>query len=69
MLKCAKSPPELALRGIGKRNMALNKEAVKLAKGIRQLADKNNSKSAKWIALDATRELTSEKTLKRIKNA
>jgi 3-methyladenine DNA glycosylase AlkD len=54
-----------ALRGIGKRNMALNKEAVKLAKEIQKI----ESKSARWIAFDAIRELTSEKTLKRIKNA
>ena len=53
-----------ALRGIGKRNKKLNKEAIKLAKEIQKL----ESKSAKWIANDAIRELTNIKTLKRIKN-
>jgi 3-methyladenine DNA glycosylase AlkD len=51
-----------ALRQIGKRNLGLNKEAIKLCKKIISL----ESKSAKWIAKDALRELTSEKTLSRI---
>lgn len=50
-----------ALRQIGKRNKKLNKQAIKLAKGIRRLAEKNDSKSAKWIANNALTELTSEK--------
>ena len=54
-----------ALRQIGKRNRKLNKEAIKLAKEIRKI----DSKSAKWIANDAIRELTNEKVLKRIQNA
>jgi len=52
-----------ALRGIGKRNKKLNVEAVKLAKEIQKM----ESKSAKWIANDAIRELTNSRTIKRIK--
>jgi len=44
-----------ALRQIGKRNIRLNKAAVLLARDIL----KSNSKTAKWIASDALRELTS----------
>jgi len=51
-----------ALRQIGKRNVVLNKKAIKLAKKIQ-----NGSKSAKWIASDALRELESEKVKKRLK--
>jgi len=51
-----------ALRQIGKRNKNLNRKAIILAKKIKKL----NSKSAKWIAGDAIRELTGEKILKRI---
>ena len=42
-----------ALRQIGKRNLALNKHAVKMAREIQKL----DSKSAKWIAADALKEL------------
>lgn len=52
-----------ALRQIGKRNKALNKEAIKLAKEIQKI----ESKSAKWIANDAIRELTGENVISRIK--
>jgi 3-methyladenine DNA glycosylase AlkD len=52
-----------AIRQIGKRNKKLNKEAIKLAKDILKI----DSKSAKWIANDAIRELTSEKIKKRLK--
>jgi 3-methyladenine DNA glycosylase AlkD len=45
-----------ALRNIGKRNKALNKRAVEVAREIQQI----DSKSARWIAADAIRELTSE---------
>jgi 3-methyladenine DNA glycosylase AlkD len=51
-----------ALRQIGKRNSNLNKEAIKTAKDIRDL----NSKSAKWIASDAIRELTGEAVQKKL---
>lgn len=42
-----------ALRNIGKRNPNLNKAAINAAKEIRKL----DSKSARWIASDAIREL------------
>ena len=52
-----------ALRQIGKRNLNLNKRAVEIAEEISTI----DSKSAKWIAADAIRELTSEKIQERIK--
>ncbi len=42
-----------ALREIGKRNAVLNKEAMKTAEEIQKI----DSKSARWIAADALREL------------
>ena len=51
-----------ALRQIGKRNLNLNKMAVKTAEEIRQIEDK----SARWIAADAIRELTGEAVQKRL---
>ena len=50
-------------RQIGKRNLALNAKAVELAKQIEQI----DSKSARWIAKDALRELTSEKQMVRLR--
>lgn len=44
-----------ALRQIGKRNLALNKLAIKTAEEIQKI----DSKTAKWMAGDALRELTS----------
>ena len=52
-----------SLRQIGKRNKYLNKQALKLAKEIQAL----DSKSAKWIAADAIRELSNPKILSRLK--
>jgi 3-methyladenine DNA glycosylase AlkD len=52
-----------ALRQIGKRNKKLNSRAIKLAKEIQKI----KSKSAKWIANDAIRELTSKKTKNKLK--
>ncbi len=52
-----------ALRQIGKRNKKLNKAAISLAKKIL----KQNSKSAKWIARDAIRELESPAIKKYLK--
>jgi len=52
-----------ALRQIGKRNRSLNKEAIKAAKEIQKM----DSKSAKWIASDALRELTSEAVQKKLR--
>ncbi len=51
-----------ALRQIGKRNLALNSEAVKVAREIQGI----DSKSARWIAADALRELTSDKVRDRL---
>lgn len=51
-----------ALRQIGKRNLNLNKKAIKVAEEIDQL----DSRSAKWIAKDAIRELESEKVQERL---
>lgn len=53
-----------ALRQIGKRNLDLNKKAIKLAEKIKN--EQSESKNAKWIANDALRELTSEKVQKRL---
>ena len=52
-----------ALRNIGKRNKILNKKAIETAKNILEI----DSKTARWIANDAIRELTSEKVSKRFK--
>ena len=52
-----------ALRQIGKRNLNLNKRAIEVAEEISTI----DSKSAKWIAADAIRELKSEKVQERIK--
>lgn len=54
-----------SLRQIGKRNLKLNKAALKTAKEISKI---KNSKSAHWIAQDAIRELNSPAVLKRLKN-
>lgn len=51
-----------ALRNIGKRNRNLNKMAIKTAEEIKQI----DSKSARWIAADALRELTGEAVQKRL---
>lgn len=52
-----------SLRQIGKRSKYLNKEALKLAYKIQAL----DSKSARWIANDAIRELKDSKILSRLK--
>ena len=51
-----------ALRNIGKRNKFLNKRAIEVAKEIQKV----DSKSARWIASDAIRGLTSEPIQKRL---
>ena len=53
-----------ALRNIGKRNPNLNKAAIKAAQDIRQI----DSKTARWIASDAIRELESEAVQKRLRS-
>lgn len=54
-----------ALRQIGKRSRQLNKSAVKTAREIRRI----DSPSARWIAADALRELTSEAVQLRLRQA
>jgi len=51
-----------ALRQIGKRNLNLNKMAIEAAEAIEQI----NSRSARWVAADAIRELTSEAVQERL---
>ena len=51
-----------ALRQIGKRNLNLNEMAIKTAGEIKQI----DSKSARWIAGDAIRELTGEKVQRKL---
>jgi 3-methyladenine DNA glycosylase AlkD len=52
-----------ALRQIGKRNPNLNKLAIEVAMRIKL----QNTKSARWIAGDALRELRSESVLERLR--
>ena len=52
-----------ALRQIGKRNLSLNAIAIQTAEEIQ----KTNSKSARWIAADAIRELTSQAVQQRLR--
>ncbi len=52
-----------ALRSVGKRNLALNKEAVKVAKQIAKV----DSKASRWIAQDVLRELASDAMQTRLK--
>ena len=54
-----------SLRQIGKRNLNLNKIAIKTAREIQQI----DSRSARWIAADAIRELTSEAVQNRLAKA
>jgi len=53
-----------AIRQIGKRNVRLNIKTIELAEEIQKI----NTKSAKWIANDALRELKSECIQKRLRN-
>jgi 3-methyladenine DNA glycosylase AlkD len=52
-----------ALRGIGKRNRRLHGLAIAAAEEVRQ----QDSRSARWIAADALRELRNPATVARIK--
>jgi 3-methyladenine DNA glycosylase AlkD len=54
-----------ALRQVGKRNLALNAAAVEVC---RRLVAREEA-CARWVGRDALAELTSEKTLARIRNA
>jgi len=51
-----------ALRNIGKKNKYLNKKAIETAEKILEI----DNKTARWIAKDAIRELTSEKIQHRL---
>ncbi len=53
-----------ALRQIGKRNLALNRKAIETAGKIQEM----DSKSARWIASDALRELTSQGVQERLQS-
>ena len=52
-----------ALRQIGKRNLELNNWAIQIALKIQKM----NTKSARWIAANALRELTSDKVQFRLR--
>ncbi len=52
-----------ALRQIGKRNMYLNKAAIRVSEEILS----EDSKSARWIAKDALRELKSKPVINRLR--
>jgi len=52
-----------ALRNIGKRNLALNRRAIEAAERIRR----QDSRSARWIAADALRELKSDAVQRRLR--
>lgn len=51
-----------ALRHIGKKNIILNRKAINVASEIQKI----DSKSAKWIASDALREIKSAKVQERL---
>ncbi len=52
-----------ALRNIGKRNPRLNREAIRCGERIQR----QGSRSARWIAADALRELRSESVQRRLR--
>lgn len=65
-----------ALRNIGKRNRALNAAAIACAERIRTSANQRagggrggdpGARSARWVAIDALRELASDKVRARLK--
>lgn len=53
-----------SLRQVGKRSLELNRLAIDVAGRV----SAQNTRHACWIAADALRELTAEKTLERLKN-
>jgi 3-methyladenine DNA glycosylase AlkD len=53
-----------ALRQVGKRNLRLNREAIEVCNEMKLL----ESKSARWIASDALRELQSAPVQEKLKN-
>jgi len=54
-----------ALRQIGKRNLRLNRAAIRTAKAIQKL----DSSSARWVAADALRELMSDAVQKKLRKS
>lgn len=54
-----------ALRNIGKRNHTLNRAAIRAAQEIQRL----DSKTARWIAADALRELQGESVRKKLEKS
>ena len=52
-----------ALREIGKRNLTMNRKAIRFAKEIAKL----DLRPARWIATDALRELTSDAVQARLR--
>jgi len=52
-----------ALRNIGKRNLSLNKTAIRTAKEILRI----DTNAARWVATDAIRELSSEAVQRRLR--
>jgi 3-methyladenine DNA glycosylase AlkD len=65
-----------ALRNIGKRNLALNRAAIACAEELRDAANRRaggarggeaEARAARWVAMDALRELSSEKVQARLK--
>lgn len=52
-----------ALRHIGKRSLNLNRQALKLAREIKEI----DSKAARWIASDVIREIESDAVRKRLR--
>jgi 3-methyladenine DNA glycosylase AlkD len=52
-----------ALRNIGKRNLGLNRAAIRTAQRIRR----QGSRPTRWIAADALRELRSEAVQARLR--
>ena len=52
-----------ALRQIGKRNLVLNEKAIEVAREIERM----DSRSARWIASDAIRELTGDAVQSRLR--
>jgi len=53
-----------ALRGIGKRNRALNSAAVEVARRLSQ----SDESAARWIGRDALKELTKQNALRRLRS-
>jgi len=65
--KKVKKAVNWALRQIGKRNLHLHEQALDCCHNI--LEQYPNSKSARWIANDAIRELNDEKIIERVRKS